>query len=593
MAGVSLNAIVGDNGIINNTLSASFIQEMTAVQEAFDTWKMSKKVDNLEDVSIPASNLVEEHVLKDNSRLMGEVGYYRTWAITETKPSIDVKSSDDIFKSAFSSEIIFYPAGVQDLYYIDNKKIGLEDNDKKYLIDAQNSMIYSLNGGTINGIRVHSLAMFRMIQSGISDAPQFAEAEVNGENGGKYAGSKTDPNGFEIIADSTNDNIYKLYNNGDLYAKGIKGPLLNTSREEMEKINQYKWSKLTIPDEIPGYESNDVDIVMGYSTIYVIDKNRDVWAWGDNTSNKLGLSAEEQKEYTGMEPIKLNFNKKKVYKVFPARNQTFIITLENGVYELFAAGENYNGELGIGEINSPDSFKKVEFNNPENIVKIFNASVRHGDLIMSSENDKVKLYFSGSADISTGFSKTEYKGNNITRFIEVANNIIGENLPVDKLNDIEQFNQDLLDFIVLGENGDLYRYNDLKQEKMNFGNANGKCVDMKVSPYKGIIVKRKLDNGEIQFWGYYQGNVSETLFSLGQNENEWFLLNDFFPENVNGKDIVDYGFSYGRSILFVTNSGIVFGSGYNDGLGINVGSGSSNGFVNIEFQDNLKISRNI
>ena len=46
LAGVSLNAIVGDNGIITNAMNANFLQEMTSVQESFDMWKVNHYDDN-------------------------------------------------------------------------------------------------------------------------------------------------------------------------------------------------------------------------------------------------------------------------------------------------------------------------------------------------------------------------------------------------------------------------------------------------------------------------------------------------------------------------------------------------------------------
>ena len=403
LAGVSLNAIVGDNGIIDNALSASFIQEMTAVQEAFDTWKMSKKIDDLEDVSLPTEKIVESKTLEEHKRLMGEVGYYRSWSVTGEKPTTDVKEDEDSFKSAGSSEIVFYPAGVQDLYYLDNDTLGLEKNNKKYLIDAQNSMIYSLNGGTINGIRVHSLAMFRMIQNGISDAPQFAEAEAS-SGSGAFAGSKwlTDkdgnyidesgnrvdeehrvenPYGFEIIASNDSDNIYKLYNNGELYGKGIKGIQLNTSKKETDLIDSEKFLEFSIPKEIGEYKK----IIQGNQTMYVIDINDNLWAWGKNEYNKLGLTKEQQNEYTGREVIKVDVNGKKVKKVFDLMRNLFVLTEDN---KLFGCGRNTEYELGLGHNNEVSSFQLIDIPEPEKIKDIYRPGEWKYYTLIAYDNNK-------------------------------------------------------------------------------------------------------------------------------------------------------------------------------------------------------------
>ena len=345
-------------------------------------------------------------MLEEHKRLMGEVGYYRMWSSTGERPSIDVKSDEDTFKAAGSAEIIFYPAGVQDLYYLNNEELGLE-KEKKYIIDVQNSMIYSLEGGKINGVQVHSLAMARMIQNGALDVPKFAELETEGVGGGVYAGSKwlTDkdgnyidengnkvdeehkvenPYGFEIIADSRNQNVYKLYNNGELYGKGVKGPLLNTAATEMEQLNSFKWTNLKIPSEIPGSEDRTkLKVVMGTETIYVVDKNKELWAWGDNSFNKLGLSDRELQEYTGREAVKLNLTNLKdnsessenvtVEKVFCTRYQTFVLAKIGNRYQLGASGFNTGGCLGVGFLSTnTQQFEKIDFSNPQNIVNIFN-----------------------------------------------------------------------------------------------------------------------------------------------------------------------------------------------------------------------------
>ena len=637
LAGVSLNAIVGDNGIINNTLSASFIQEMTAVQEAFDTWKMSKKIDDLEDVSLPTEKIVESKTLEEHKRLMGEVGYYRSWSVTGEKPTTDVKEDEDSFKSAGSSEIVFYPAGVQDLYYLDNDTLGLEKNNKKYLIDAQNSMIYSLNGGTINGIQVHSLAMFRMIQSGISDAPQFAEAEAS-SGSGVFAGSKwlTDkdgnyidekgnrvdeehrvenPYGFEIIADKMNNNIYKLYNNGELYGKGIKGPLLNTSADDMEKINPYKWSKLTIPSQIPGYNTNNIKIKTSFNgssgTIYVIDTNKDLWAWGSNANNKLGLNTSQLKEYTGMEPIKLNIGgsydsngnsigSKKVYDVMATSYATFVITLNEGTYELYASGYNIYGELGTGEEGvSSSSFKKVDFKNPENIVKICGDDLGT-NVIIYKDNNNLKLFFAGfthgentigsvGANLINLFKNTEYNNKNCTKFVEIFDGNIGAK-PSVKIIDYTMICWDNAltpEFICLGDDGEAYLWDFANYQKVETDNKSGRITEVRGTSYRNFILKKELDDGNVEFFGYANGTSTTSFLNFTGIVGKTFLLNNLFPDGVSGNDIVDFKLIYQRNAIFITKDKKIFGCGHYETLGKNLKSGFSNGFEKIESNESF------
>ena len=60
-------------------MSASFIQEMTAVQEAFDMWK----VNHYDDSKIPTNGIVQAKDVRGNGRLYGEIAYYRRWSESE------------------------------------------------------------------------------------------------------------------------------------------------------------------------------------------------------------------------------------------------------------------------------------------------------------------------------------------------------------------------------------------------------------------------------------------------------------------------------------------------------------------------------
>ena len=608
-------------------MSASFIQEMTAVQEAFDTWKMSKKADDLNNTSLPTEKIVETKTLEEHKRLMGEIGYYRTWSITGKKPTTDVKSDDDSFKSAGSSEIVFYPAGVQDLYYLDNEVLGLEKNNKKYLIDARNSMIYSLTGGSINGIRVHSLAMLRMIQNGISDAPRFAEAEAS-NGSGVFAGSKwltdkdgnyvdengnivnekdrvVNPYGFEIIANTRNNNVYKLYNNGDLYGMGAKGPLLNTPADEMEKINPYKWSKLTIPSQIPGHNNmSEIKVIMGLDTIYVIDSNKDLWAWGNNSYNKLGLNSEQLKEYTEVQPVKLNIGgtydedgtvtgSKSVYDVFVTRYQTFVITNEKENYELYASGLNSGGGLGTGErMNSSTSFKKVKFQNPQNIVDVFEDDYNMFDLIIVNGGENLRIFFAGSTKSGNGsrlFKNSQYANGYVTEYVEIADGVFGEK-PDIKIVDYSYPGSNT-SLIARDDSGQVYWYDLSTFSKIEVGSENG-CIEDVLAGYGSIIMKKKI-NKKVEYWAMSMSASGGNVLGV-ENEEYYkcFLLDDYFPSDLSASEIKQFNFERYGATYCVTKNGDVYGTGKVDFLGINKTGGTSGEFVKLTMTNGDGFSKN-
>ena len=418
LAGVSLNATIGENGIISKAQYSIFFSEMTDVEEALKTWQTSKILDD-EDYSkrAPTNGLCTPEELQQTKRLMGEVGYYRVWNISASKPTLDLTESSESFDNKYESEFIYYPAGVQDLYYLNNEKLGI-NKKKKYLIDASTGIIYSVKGANLKGIQCYSLAMAKTVMEGYTDMPSFAELEIStGKNAGnvsnKYKvdengnyildgdGNKVEnpdynPYGFEILADYSNDNVYKLYNNGDLYAKGKKGILLNSSVEELNNIDENKWQSTTIPSDIPGASSNEINITIGYGMVFVIDSNRDVWAWGSNSHNKMGLSEEEKIEFSPLVHRKLNINGEKAKKVIDTNWATFIITESN---KLYASGSNIYGELGIGRTcTQTEKFELIDF--PEsvsNIKEIYNQAGDNvsGDGFAIILTTTGNLYFSG------------------------------------------------------------------------------------------------------------------------------------------------------------------------------------------------------
>lgn len=107
-------------------------------------------------------------------------------------------------------------------------------------------------------------------------------------------------------------------------------------------------------------------------------------------------------------------------------------------------------------------------------------------------------------------------------------------------------------------------------------------------------MKKVLNNNDVEWWGYSRYDGSDYYLGMRPSQDTFFLLNNYFPEGVTGNDIKAVDVSNGQSVLFITNSGKIFGSGYNASLGINETSGTSNAFVDITVKDasnnNVKIS---
>lgn len=81
------------------------------------------------------------------------------------------------------------------------------------------------------------------------------------------------------------------------------------------------------------------DIASGDNHVLALDVDGNVWAWGRNNYNQLGIDIGES-----LSPTKLDLGEK-IVKIAAGYNQSFAITEEN---KLIAWGLNDNGQLGIG-----------------------------------------------------------------------------------------------------------------------------------------------------------------------------------------------------------------------------------------------------
>ena len=593
-------------------MNANFLQEMTSVQEALDVWRAGNKIDDLDIENFPTGGVITTDILYEHDRLFGEIAYYRRWQESNEIPIISADVSTEEFNGEFEGELYGIGNKILDLYYLDLNKIGYKSKNT-YIIDVQNGLLYQIEGAQIKGVsNVHSLAMYRMITSGEIDAPTFAElGETDGPAGGKkLAGltDKSDPdyeNGFQIIGDYSNDNIYKLYNNGELYAKGIKGNLLNSSEETMSKINKYIWNEITIPSEIPGSSTSEAELISAGETIYVIDKNKDLWAWGDNSNNKLGLTQSRSIEYTGRETVKIDLFGKKVYKLFAGTFANWVVTTSSDGYELYACGYNYDGQLGINSLETnQEAFTKVKFSNPEKIVNITNVRTLKDSYALILDSDG-KIYFAGNTtsgytSLYYIFQNTDLNNTNVKEFTEIFNNKYGSKFANKIVRMYRAGNWNSTFIHLIDDKGNLHLVTGGSQggqvQEIKFNGEAGNIQDS--WSFNGrIIIKRKNSSGNIEYWtynneydepglDYFIPNIDGCDFTnVTDIINKWFNVNDI-------KDIVLNGYSLTGSLFFIMNNGDVYALGTSDFLGINKSSSIQNTIVKLQDVSNIsKISK--
>ena len=578
-------------------MDSKFLSEMTEVQEAFRVWQAEHYDDN----KIPSSGIVQLKDIEENGRLYGEIAYYRRWSETGTIPDISVELNVEDFNGVYDGDLNIIPRGVEDLYYVDNEKLEIEGS-KKYIIDVVNGMIYSMSGYTVKNVDVHSLAMYRALVNGVIDSPIFAKSVLTGSGddiiyaGEKYYRNKSgqyldesgnvledqenksnwviNPNGFKILTSKNGKNIYKLYNNGDLYGKGEKGIGLHTSDEEMKKIDSTVFQELELPAEIP----NPKKVIQGEKEcLYFVDGLDRLWAIGNNNNNKFGLNETEQQNYSGYEAVRLNVDGKKFFKLFDLYDCLFVVT-DDG--KLYAAGANNKGTLGIGTTDSVNEFTEVKLpvENGENLdLKKIRGIYSGGFGVIIWYNDSDAEEFS---DAWYNCSRFYYSG--ISNFCLIGNGKNGTDTSfrriwngVDCGGDIDQD----IKYLSVGaatvqvrRNGQLYW--------CGYGKYNGGiCGNLPTST--SFAVKEELKNINIEkFWccvehfncvavddnGNFWVRSSNNIESLGES-NTNYDFHKLESASFDVSNIVDVMVS-ATNFYFLLNDGRLFGCGDPDYLGL-------------------------
>ncbi|KAJ5069672.1 regulator of chromosome condensation [Anaeramoeba ignava] len=166
------------------------------------------------------------------------------------------------------------------------------------------------------------------------------------------------------------------------------------------------------------------DVVAGYSSVYLLTSNQNVYGIGSNLSNQLGLDSETLKKTE--KPILMMKNVSKIFSGF----STFAFLL-NSNQELFGCGFNKFGRLGL-ETKETKIKKLTKIQNiPKGKIIDIQCGYSHSIMLIEDEdedqNPKRKLYSCGYSQYN-GLGKNEHT----YEFTEIKSSLFGnDNIILD------------------------------------------------------------------------------------------------------------------------------------------------------------------
>lgn len=341
LAGVTISALMGENGTVNQAVDAKFKNTLATIEEQINIYKYQKNVENV--LGIDAYPIEKENGNKITLKsLVGEENI-------EDLPNGLKDKLLEVSKPE-SNEIYGYEdINYEEFYKIDEELIPAASEYPGKLILYVNINSDEYRVLHIDGIKYAGEEKFIIIPWDNQEPPVFV---------------------------TTSRNTYKLQSNGEVK---VVGELQTNSGASEEELNQTSGlQKLELEKFIeeygiasdPNVETEDEvakefglkKIILNYTTIYIIDAENELWAWGSNIDrNKLG----QGNSFSISIPTKILEGKTgsiegvKAKEIYVAQYNTCVIDTENRVW---ICGNNEYGGLGQGNFEIYDNYQMIKIN---------------------------------------------------------------------------------------------------------------------------------------------------------------------------------------------------------------------------------------
>ena len=364
ISGIVINMITDNNGVLNKATNAKLMYNLGALREEIDLYVMNSEMEEIEGIE-------KYPVIK-----------------TETMNNLSDKEKEKLptkLKSQLAS-LVAKDGEMQTIENIDYGKIYKIDSSKVasvksfsgdlYLLENESGYkVISVNGEVYNKEKINIIIPLNNIE---------------------------DPKYITVA-----NNTYKLYGDGRLKVIGEASQTktgITSEQSNIYGIEEFNLDNIDVNKVIARSNSVETDnevaksygvkkIYFHTNTAYVIDVNDDLWAWGDNSYNKLG----QGNSYLVTEPTKILEGRTegatgvKAKNVWAGATNTYVLDTNN---QLWACGTNVKGELGQGNTDLYKNFVKVEIDgldlNTVNIEEIqLSLNIQYSSVTIKCDNGDV------------------------------------------------------------------------------------------------------------------------------------------------------------------------------------------------------------
>ena len=345
LAGVAINTLYGENGIISNAEDAERLSNIKTLEEGINLYKIDKNLEGkVQEESYPIAlnedgSKITLSQMKSASELekLPDGVKYTLLNLTAEKGTTNIPTFEQIDYSQF--------------YKLDYTKLNISQEE------AENLVIY-VEGDTykvinLSGVKYKKNDIYVIIPLNNEAEPEYITVANNtyklyGDGTLKVLGEKTTNSGY------TSSEVNAINNSWDEF--------------DLKAINERFDNRMSLPDTLTAdwYAGH---VYFSTGTAYVIDQNNDLWAWGANDYNKLGLGH----SFLVVEPTKIldgrceGKENVKATKVWAGDYNTFIVDTEG---MLWACGQNGQGVLGQSNSNNYSKWTRIDYINGNTIKEI-------------------------------------------------------------------------------------------------------------------------------------------------------------------------------------------------------------------------------